>query len=132
MLRTGLQAGLDAPFGESAERRGDDIKRQVQANPGLAGVLDFITVHMHNELIENFSLRGIAGVTTLILLYITLLINAWRKRNVIQGILILSVIVYGLSDVVFFSKEATIVFSTALILSILHQKIVIKQDRDYE
>lgn len=129
MFKTGLQAGLDAPFGESAERRGNDIKQQVQANPGLAGALDYINVHMHNEFIENFSLRGIGGVATLILLYAVLLLNAWRKRNAIQGVLTLTVIVYGLSDVIFFSKEAVIVFSMALILSVLQQKIAIGQDK---
>lgn len=129
MFKTGLQAGLDAPFGESAERRGNDIKQQVQANPTLAGALDFINVHMHNEFIENFSLRGIGGVATLILLYAVLLLNAWRKRNAIQGVLTLTVMVYGLSDVIFFSKEAVIVFSMALILSVLQQKFAIGQDK---
>lgn len=42
---------------------------------------------MHNELIENFSLRGVGGVITLIIFYATLLINAWRKCNVMQGML---------------------------------------------
>ncbi len=77
---------------------------------------------MHNEFIENFSLRGV-GVITLIIFYATLLINAWRKCNVMQGMLTLSVIIYGLSDVIFFGKEAVIIFSTALILSILYQKL---------
>ncbi|MCV5289722.1 O-antigen ligase family protein, partial [Escherichia coli] len=60
------------------------------------------------------------------------LINAWRKCNVMQGMLTLSVIIYGLSDVIFFGKEAVIIFSTALILSILYQKIVIHKDENHE
>lgn len=49
-----------------------------------------------------------------------------------QGMLTLSVIIYGLSDVIFFGKEAVIIFSTALILSILYQKIVIHKDENHE
>ncbi|MCP6204763.1 O-antigen ligase family protein, partial [Klebsiella pneumoniae] len=78
MFQSGLQAALDAPFGESAERRNDNIKRQVEKKPKLTGALDYMDVHMHNELIENFSLRGVGGVITLIIFYATLLINAWR------------------------------------------------------
>ncbi|HBQ6676435.1 TPA: O-antigen ligase family protein [Klebsiella pneumoniae] len=132
MFQSGLQAALDAPFGESAERRNDNIKRQVEKKPKLTGALDYMDVHMHNELIENFSLRGVGGVITLIIFYATLLINAWRKCNVMQGMLTLSVIIYGLSDVIFFGKEAVIIFSTALILSILYQKIVIHKDENHE
>lgn len=132
MFKVGLQAGLAAPFGESAERRGNNIKQQVQANPKLAGALNYINVHMHNEVIENFSLRGVGGVATLVLLYVVLLLNAWRKQNATQGVLTLSVMVYGLSDVVFFSKEAVIVFSMALILCLLQQKIASEQDKTHE
>lgn len=129
MYKTGWQAGIDAPFGQSAQRRGDNIKQQVAADPALSGVLAYINVHMHNELIETFSLRGIAGVLTLLLLYAVLLLNAWRRRNLMQGLLTLAVITYGLSDVLFFSKEAMLVFSMALILSVLHQKIVIAAEQ---
>lgn len=87
---------------------------------------------MHNEVIENFSLRGVGGVATLVLLYVVLLLNAWRKQNATQGVLTLSVMVYGLSDVVFFSKEAVIVFSMALILCLLQQKIASEQDKTHE
>ncbi|MFA0960157.1 O-antigen ligase family protein, partial [Klebsiella pneumoniae] len=72
MFQSGLQAALDAPFGESAERRNDNIKRQVEKKPKLTGALDYMDVHMHNELIENFSLRGVGGVITLIIFYATL------------------------------------------------------------
>ena len=54
------------------------------------------------------------------------------RCNVMQGMLTLSVIIYGLSDVIFFGKEAVIIFSTALILSILYQKIVIHKDENHE
>ena len=132
MFKTGLRAGFDAPFGQSAESRADEVKQQVQAHPSLTGALDYIDVHMHNEFIENFSLRGIAGVIALFIMYAALLVNAWRKRNAMQGVLTLSIIVYGLSDVIFFSSEAVIVFSMALILSVLQQKLVIKQDCVHE
>ncbi|MEC5044959.1 O-antigen ligase family protein, partial [Klebsiella pneumoniae] len=49
MFQSGLQAALDAPFGESAERRNDNIKRQVEKKPKLTGALDYMDVHMHNE-----------------------------------------------------------------------------------
>lgn len=37
MFQSGLQAALDAPFGESAERRNDNIKRQERKNQNLPG-----------------------------------------------------------------------------------------------
>jgi len=88
--------------------------------PALAGALPYAGVHLHNEIIDNYSLRGIWGVILLISLHISLLIVALRsQRNAALLALILSMILYGFSDVLFFSSEATAIFGLAVIFSVL-------------
>ncbi|MBW7981070.1 O-antigen ligase family protein [Enterobacillus tribolii] len=122
MFETGLHAGLQAPQGESAETRSEHIKQQIATTPALSGAAEYLDVHMHNELIDNFSLRGIWGAAALLFFYCALLFTAWRDKNTLLFVITLSVMVYGLSDVLFFSREGTIIVSLAVILAVILEK----------
>lgn len=123
MQKVGLKAGLSAPFGQSAEQRAKGITGFVAQNPLLSGVLPYLTVHMHNEFIETFSIKGIWGVVLLLALYIGLLYFSFKPyRNPMLLSVSIALIAYGCSDVVFFSSEVTIIFCLAIILSILIEK----------
>lgn len=119
MFQVGVDTGEEALFGQSAEARNIFIKRLASKNASLRGTLTFIDVHLHNEMIDNFSLRGIPGVLALLLFYASLLWCSWRYRNPALFVMTLSLIVYGLSDVVFFSREGTIVYVIGLLTSII-------------
>ncbi|MCK8360280.1 ligase, partial [Erwinia amylovora] len=81
------------------------------------------TVHMHNEILETWSLKGIWGVVLLLAVYGSLTEHAFRlSRNAKRFGLTVAMIIYGLSDVIFFSTEATATFFLAIIASILSMK----------
>ncbi|WP_434461939.1 O-antigen ligase family protein [Serratia plymuthica] len=128
MQKAGMQAGLSAPLGQSAEHRGKEIRTLVNQYPLLSGVLPYLTVHMHNEFIETFSIKGIWGVIFLLALYIGLFYFSFKPyRNPMLLSVTLALFAYGCSDVVFFSTEVTIVFCLAIIFSTLIAKKSIPQ-----
>ena len=127
MQKVGMQAGNIAPLGQSAEHRATEITAMVNQNPLLSGVLPYLTVHMHNELIETYSIKGAWGVVILLALYIGLICYSFSYgRNPALFSVALTLFAYGCSDVLFFSSEATIVFCLAIIFSILICKKVDK------
>jgi len=118
-----LRTGTDAPLGQSAEQRGEEIRTIVAQQPRLSGVMPYINVHMHNELLETYSLKGVWGVLFLLALYVSLFLSAFRpQRNALLLGVTFSLFVYGLSDVLFFSTEGTIIFCLAIIASVLSVK----------
>lgn len=115
-----IRTGNAAPFGQSAENRAEEAKEIIKNEPQLYNAERYLTVHLHNEILETYSLRGVWGVTLLLATYGSLLILSFRpRRNVMLLGITLSLIVYGLSDVLFFSMECTATFLICIIISIL-------------
>ncbi|MNE42922.1 hypothetical protein D3C80_1370730 [compost metagenome] len=80
-------------------------------------------MHLHNELLETYSLKGLWGSLLLLALYIGLFISSFKPyRNALLLGVTFSLFVYGLSDVIFFSTEGTAVFCLAIIASVLSVK----------
>ncbi|MDF7786996.1 O-antigen ligase family protein [Pantoea stewartii] len=120
MQTVAFRTGSEAIWGESAEQRAEEAKAIVAKEPALYGALTYLTVHMHNEVMETFSIKGILGVLALIGLYFCLLCNALLPyRNPALLAVTISLITYGLSDVIFFSTEGTLIYCLAVIMSIL-------------
>ncbi|MFG1175471.1 O-antigen ligase family protein [Erwiniaceae bacterium CAU 1747] len=118
-----LRTGNDAPFGQSAESRAKEALAIIAEEPKLYNAKRYLNVHMHNEVLETYSLKGIWGVVILLAIYLTLLVHAFRpERNAMLLGVSAAMIFYGLSDVLFFSSEATIIFSLAIIFSVLSLK----------
>lgn len=125
MLHGGWLAGLSAPLGQSAEQRADIIRRHAAETPSLKAAEPYLDSHMHNELIDTFSERGIVGVLLLLLLYAALL-RAALKTTPVNGILLmitLCMIYYGLVDVIFFAYEGYYVYLMAIIFAIAGQPL---------
>lgn len=119
----GVRTGTLAPLGQSAEQRGEEIKTIVAKQPELYGVMPYINVHLHNELLETYSLKGVWGVLFLLALYIGLFVSSLKPyRNAMLLGVTFSLFVYGLSDVIFFSTEGTAMFCLAIIASVLSVK----------
>lgn len=119
MIQVGVETGSAAPLGQSAEARNALIKQLATKNSSLNGSIPFMNVHLHNELIDNYSLRGVAGAAALIFFYLALFWCSWRKRNPTLMVMTLSLIVYGLSDVIFFSREGLIVYVIGLLTAMV-------------
>ncbi|MNV58781.1 O-antigen ligase [compost metagenome] len=119
----GVRTGNLAPLGQSAEQRGEEIKAIVAKQPELYGVMPYINVHMHNELLETYSLKGVWGALFLLALYIGLFVSSLKPhRNALLLGVTFSLFVYGLSDVIFFSTEGTAIFCLAIVASVLSVK----------
>lgn len=118
MQTVAFRTGSEAIWGESAEQRAAEAKAIVAKEPSLYGALTYLTVHMHNELMETFSIKGIIGLLALVGFYLCLLRNAFIPcRNPALFAVTVSLITYGLSDVIFFSTEGTLIYCLAVIIS---------------
>jgi len=120
MAKVGIASGNRHLFGQSAEQRGEEISALAAKHPELADALPYTTIHLHNEIIDNYSLRGIWGVLLLLALHLSLLLLAlkWQKNAALLAIT-LAMMTYGMSDVLLFSSEAAAIFGLAMILSVL-------------
>lgn len=120
MFKAGIMTGNQHVLGQSAEQRGSELTAIAAEYPLLSGALPYTNVHMHNELVDTYSLRGIWGSLLLAALYLSLLyLSLKSQKNTALLAIIMTIIIYGLSDVLFFSSEATGIFGLAIIFSIL-------------
>lgn len=120
MAKIGIKVGMTALLGQSAEDRAHTMNNIIHSDSSLSGAKIFIYTHLHNELIDNFSLKGIFGILSLIFLYITLIFTSLSKKiNIGLLSITLSVIIYGLSDVILFNKETLIIMFICISLSLI-------------
>ncbi|QBH98372.1 O-antigen ligase domain-containing protein [Limnobaculum zhutongyuii] len=120
MAIVGLKSGIDSPLGQSAEDRAERVMKIVTLDQTLFGANQYVNIHLHNEVIDNFSLKGILGVALLLFIYISIIYKSIRPElNILALGIIFNTIVYGISDVLFFSKEFTATFILCLVISIL-------------
>lgn len=107
-----------SPIGQSLEKRAEKIHELEEKEPRLSGALPYVDSHLHNNLIDTLSTRGIPGVVLTILAFSAILIYALRTaKEPYILILLFSLLVVGLSDVILFSKPVpTAVFITIILL----------------
>ncbi|HFO6952468.1 TPA: O-antigen ligase family protein, partial [Escherichia coli] len=107
-----------SPIGQSLEKRAEKIHELEEKEPRLSGALPYVDSHLHNDLIDTLSTRGIPGVVLTILAFSAILIYALRTaKEPYILILLFSLLVVGLSDVILFSKPVpTAVFVTIILL----------------
>ncbi|MEE3652211.1 MULTISPECIES: O-antigen ligase family protein [unclassified Brenneria] len=119
MYKAGMSSFLNAPMGQSAESRAIDIEQQAEKDRSLLGASLFTKIHLHNEFIEAISLKGIFGGAALLIFYASLIYFSFfiiRDYAIIS--LSLALIIYGLSDVIFYGRNTTIVWVLTYCLSI--------------
>lgn len=92
----------------------------VKKEPSLAGALAHIRGHLHNEVVETLSLKGPSGLVLYILFIISLAWYALKKRkSVILFAFLVSLIMFGLSGVMFYSKTTPVAWMLTLIMSVV-------------
>ncbi|WBM70601.1 O-antigen ligase family protein [Buttiauxella sp. WJP83] len=114
MWTVGINNFVNAPFGQSMQSRYSYSDQFTTQNPQYKSAMEFISVHLHDEMIETLSLQGIFGGLALLWLYMSLCWVALRERNTPLLFAMNGLIVYGLSDVLLLSSEA-ILFYVAVI-----------------
>ncbi|WP_234007124.1 hypothetical protein [Cronobacter malonaticus] len=87
--------------------------------------------HLHNEVVETLSLKGPSGLLLYVAFIIALFFYAFRKLNsIILCAFLASIIMFGISGVMFYSKTTPIAWMLTLIMSIVfleqnrHQDVV--------
>ncbi len=104
MQRAGIESGKGHYWGQSLEQRGAEIQRLAVQDTSLQGALEFINVHLHNEIVDTFSLKGIPGVVVLLLLYTAMFLIAYCQRSPLLFVVSGAIAVYGLSDLLLYAK----------------------------
>ncbi|WP_407579178.1 O-antigen ligase family protein [Citrobacter koseri] len=119
MQRAGIDAGKNHYWGQSLEQRNVGIKELARQNTSLKGALKFINVHLHNEVIDTFSLKGISGVIVLIFLYLTMFLRSYTQRSPLLFIISSAIAIYGLSDLLLYAKGETLSSMLALCTALM-------------
>lgn len=120
MWETGLSAARGNYLWQSTDERNIKIIARVNAEPSLRGALDHIRGHLHNEFVETLSLKGPSGLILYILFIISLGWYALRERNsIILFSFLVSLIMFGISGVMFYSKTTPVAWMLTLIMSIV-------------
>ncbi|MCG8708343.1 O-antigen ligase family protein [Brenneria sp. 4F2] len=109
MYQSGIEAGEEALLGQSAEQRSARVNALAAQNPGLSGALEYLNVHLHNEIIEAFSLKGLPGAAMSAVFYISLIyFSLFVLRSHLLAAIVFALIMYGLSDVILYSRDMLI------------------------
>lgn len=117
MQRAGIEAGKGHHWGQSLEQRGAEIQRLAVQDTSLQGTLKFINVHLHNEIIDTFSLKGISGVIVLLLLYTAMFLRAYWQRSPLLFVISGAIAIYGLSDLLLYAKGEALSSMLALCIA---------------
>ncbi|WP_170974776.1 O-antigen ligase family protein [Citrobacter sp. wls613] len=104
MQRAGIEAGKEHYWGQSLEQRGAEIQQLALQDTSLQGAVAFLDVHLHNEIIDTFSLKGIPGVVVLLLLYAVMFLRAYWQRSSLLFVISGAIAIYGLSDLLLYAK----------------------------
>lgn len=106
MAQSGMEAGLVAPFGQSAEQRAADITALAQQTSAMKGAVSYLNVHLHNDVIEAFSLKGWPGALLIVLFYVALsYFSIFVLRSHFSIALLFALLMFGLSDVILFARD---------------------------
>jgi O-antigen ligase len=104
MQQVGINAGEEYLWGQSLEQRDAEIKEFVLKNITLQGALTFVDVHLHNEVVDTFSVKGIPGVVVLLFLYSAMILRAYTQRSPLLLVIAGAIVAYGLSDLLLYAK----------------------------
>ncbi|MNB73090.1 O-antigen ligase [compost metagenome] len=120
MWETGLFAAKDNYLWQSTDERNKKILEEVDKDNSLRGVLPHIKGHLHNEVVEVLSLKGPSGLILYVFFVISLAWYALRKASsVILFAFLVSLIMFGVSGVMFYSKTTPVAWMLTLIMSIV-------------
>ncbi|HBC8646827.1 TPA: O-antigen ligase family protein [Citrobacter koseri] len=114
MQRAGIDAGKNHYWGQSLEQRDAGMRDFARQDTSLRGALGFVDIHLHNEFIDTFSLKGISGVIALLFLYLAMFLKAYTQRSPLLFIISSAIVIYGLSDLLLYAKGETLSSMLAL------------------
>lgn len=123
MFEIGYDIFSQAPFSlRSADERAQMMNDIAKHKSYLTGSLEFTNVHLHNELVEAASLKGIAGILSILLFYVALFYTVYHHRSLGLFALTLAIIGVGLSDVLIWSRSIPIILACTITLLLFIKK----------
>lgn len=134
LFQTGWKSGVAHPVWQSVESRNSHIGELIQKDMSLQGASRMLSTHMHNELIEAFSLRGVPGILVWLWVYAALFWVAFRKneRNISFLGISLCAVLYGMSDVILFNREVGAIYLSGLVFSLVFRQALSSQQKSTE
>lgn len=121
MWKVGIQCFSSNFFGMSQQERKQWFQNYVDNTQRDKSSLAYVDVHLHNEVIETASLQGILGVIVLLFYYFINIMVSWRYHNPALLSVMILILITGLTDVIYISRDQTIFFPVIMLLTILWQ-----------
>lgn len=118
MIQAGFASRPEGLHWQSLEQRAVKITDLSQRDSVYLGATVFMDVHMHNELAEAISTKGIFGIIFLVIFYFGLIHYCLRERLYLLLVFPSSIILFGLSDVITHAKPIPASWIVCLMLSI--------------
>ncbi|NIH16369.1 O-antigen ligase family protein [Serratia symbiotica] len=119
LWKTGLIAFHEQPFGQTQLHRNRIIKDYLNSVNPNSFALEYIDVHLHNELIQYISIFGIFGAVILLYFYISLIFKFFLKKSMV--LIVVTALLYGLTDLLLTSIEYITLFSALFILNNIYR-----------
>ncbi|MBY6246480.1 O-antigen ligase family protein [Citrobacter werkmanii] len=119
MQQVGIKAGNAHLWGQSLEQRDAEIKAFALQNVAMQGALAYVDIHLHNEIIDTYSLKGIPGVVVLLLLYTAMFLRAYWQRSPLLFVISGAIAIYGLSDLLLYAKGEALSSVLALCVAVM-------------
>lgn len=122
MWEVGLAAFAHKPFGQSLQQRNKFIVQYLNSHGNKnSEALKYLDVHLHNEVIESASRFGIIGIIILIYFYYMFGLKTWKKHGFLNllTIPVISLILYGLTDVLMLSVEMIVFITLCILLNLI-------------
>ena len=109
MWQAGLWAFSQHPWGQSADSRNQEAKHWLDVHQPTNEIAYLnIQYHTHNDIVESFSLQGIAGGIAMIAFFAVLLIvPLYGEKRYYEGLLLaIPVIYFSMGDSQFYNRES--------------------------
>ena len=122
MWEVGLAAFAHKPFGQTLQKRNQFIVQYLDNHHNKnSEALQYLEVHLHNEIIESASRFGIAGLIVLIYFYMVFSLKTWMKFGFFNSLTIpvIALIFYGLTDVLMLSVEMIVLISLCILFNLI-------------
>lgn len=127
LWKSGVHAFEMHPFGQSAEQRLTEVKYYINThefqNPEA---LRAMSSHMHNDLIDTLSLRGLWGATLLLMLLLVFAYILIKETSNLSGAILLFApyVIYGFTDTLFIDLRCVTVLVMGVPIYLAGRKLV--------
>ncbi len=116
MMQIGVKTGGQHLLGQSIESRNQDMKVLVLEDKKLGSAMEFSDVHLHNDLIDLYSLKGLFGAISYLILITSLLYITFKDKNIYLLMFTIATVAYGMSDMVFYGRNMMLMWAVACII----------------